>query len=187
MVLLGQAPGRQYPGEMECLPAHPDFAPKLEPQPPPPPLTDEQREELAWDLGWELHKYARLDQRDELAKLLKEGGAYCDAPDVFPDLDWQAEDDGSTALWWTCMHGDWRSAKLLIDAGAPLDTCDTDLWTAISVAARYGHHKCVKVLLDAGADPSIKVADGETAIQKAEFWEHSKCEELLHRGTSSHA
>lgn len=57
---------------------HPDLQPPPKPYETPPPLTEKQREDL--------HKYA-YDERDEFAKLMKEGGAYCGAPDGFADLD----------------------------------------------------------------------------------------------------
>merc|ERR1711920_384422 len=143
-----------------------------------PILTAKQRKDLEWDLGWELHKYARIQEREKLKTLLKEGGAYCGAPDVFADLDWQ-DDFGSTALYWCCMHGDEELTQLLIDAGADLDVCDDDLWTAVSVASRYGHDNCLELLIKAGADLTIKVADGDYALDKANFWEHDECERLL--------
>mmetsp|Transcript_55299 Transcript_55299/g.91569 ORF Transcript_55299/g.91569 Transcript_55299/m.91569 type:complete len:197 (+) Transcript_55299:35-625(+) len=141
-------------------------------------MTDKQKKELEWDLGWELHKYARTQEREKLKTLLKEGGAYCGAPDVFADLNWQNE-FGSTPLWWTCMHGDEELTQLLIDAGADLDQCDDDLWTPVSVASRYGHDNCLELLINAGADLTIKVADGDYALDKANFWEHDECEHLL--------
>ena len=126
-------------------------------------LTDKQKNDLEWDLGWELHKYARQQQRDDFKKLLKEGGAYCGAPDVFPDLNWQNE-LGSTPMWWTCMNGDAELTQLLIDAGADVDQCDDDLWTPVSVAARYGHDNCLEVLLKAVGD-GCEVAQALLALE----------------------
>jgi len=141
-------------------------------------LSPAQKISLAAELGWELHKYARLQQRDELKRLLESGGAYCRAPEVGPDVNWRDE-NGSSALWWTCLHGDSELAQLLLDAGADPNGTDKDDWTAVSIAARNGHDNCIAVLVKAGAELSLPVSDGDTALDKAIFWEQEDSERLL--------
>lgn len=141
-------------------------------------LTAEHKQALAWQLGWELHKYARLQQREDLKELLKAGGAYCGAPDVFPALDWQDE-NGTSALWWVCVHGDSELVRQLLEAGADPNCVDKDLWTPVSLCARCGHDDCLQLLIQAGAELSVPVSDGDTALDKAIFWENDECERLL--------
>jgi len=133
---------------------------------------------VRWELGWEVHACARAQEREQLKRLLREGGSYCGAPEVRPDLDWQDE-LGTTALWWVCLNGDHELARLLVEAGANVNVTNADKWTAASVAARYGHDDCLEVLIAAGADLSVVVSDGDTALDKAIFWEHVECEQLL--------
>jgi ankyrin repeat protein len=145
----------------------------------------EQKQNLAWQLGWELHKYARLQQRDALKDLLKTGGAYCGAPDVLPALNWQDE-NGTSALWWVCVHGDDELVRLLLAAGADPNCADKDSWTPVSLASRCGHDDCLRLLIEAGAELSVPVSDGDTALDKAIFWENDECERLLReRGGAS--
>ena len=143
-----------------------------------PELTSEQKLSLAAELGWELQKCARLQQREELKDLLKYGGAYCGAPEIFPDVNWRDE-TGASALWWTCLHGDGELAHILLDAGADPNGTDKDEWTAVSIAARCGHDNCILMLIQAGANLSIPVSDGDTALDKAIFWEHEDSAGML--------
>lgn len=46
--------------------------------------------------------------------------------------------------------------KVLLDAGASVDTQDEGGWTALHCAALHGEDACVALLVQAGADPSVK-------------------------------
>jgi hypothetical protein len=124
----------------------------------------QQNRALAWQLGWELHRCARLQQRNDLQQLLKAGGAYCGAPDVFPALNWRDE-NGTSALWWVCVHGDCELVRLLLEAGADPNCADKDSWTPVSLVARCGHEDCLELLIHAGAELSVPVSDGDTALE----------------------
>ena len=134
--------------------------------------------EVESELGWELHYHTRTQGREQAINLMKNGGSYCNAPNLFPDVNFK-DKAGTTPLWWACMYGDEQLAKMIVDAGADINTTDEYGWSPASIAARYGHDNCLRLLLDAGADLSMAVSDGDTALDKAIFWEHADCERLL--------
>ena len=148
-------------------------------------ITEEARtcvEHYVEDWGWELHKYARINDEYRLKKVLR----YKVQLDDFEGygnqisvLNWQDPEFGQTALWWAALHGNQHIAELLIKAGADVNLADTDGWVPLSVAAFYGHKECIKALLAAGADPSKVVKDGDTAYDKAVAWDHPDCAALL--------
>jgi len=134
------------------------------------------------DWGWELHKYARLNNEVRVKKTLRyeihleafDGIGKCKEV-----LNWQDPDFAQTALWWTALHGNLQLAQLLIDAGADVNLADKDGWVPLSVAAFYGHAEVIKALLAAGADATKEVEDGDTAYDKAVAWDHPECAALL--------
>ncbi len=134
------------------------------------------------DWGWELHKYARLNNPKRVRKVLlyelhlEAFDGYGKCKEV---LNWQDESFGQCALWWVAMHGRVGLAKFLINAGADVNLSDKDGWTPLSVAAFYGHAEIIKILLASGADPSKEVEDGDTAYDKAVAWDHPECAALL--------
>jgi hypothetical protein len=73
-----------------------------------------------------------------------------------------------TPLIWAAYTGKAECLKLLIKAGANLDSQDKDLDTALSSASKMGHGECVNLLLEAGADTKIITAGGKTAEEHAE-------------------
>ena len=134
------------------------------------------------DWGWELHKYARLNQPKRVRKVLRyeihleQFDGYGKCKEV---LNWQDEDFGQCALWWVAMHGRVALMKTLINAGCDVNLSDKDGWTPLSVAAFHGHTEVIKLLLASGADPSKEVEDGDTAYDKAVAWDHPECAALL--------
>ena len=134
------------------------------------------------DWGWELHKYARLQNDARVLKVLRYEihleafDGYGKSKDV---LNWQDTDFGQSALWWFAMHGNVALVRRLVDAGADVNLADKDGWTPLSVAAFYGHAEVISALLSAGADPSRQVEDGDTAYDKAVAWDHPECAALL--------
>mmetsp|Transcript_18783 Transcript_18783/g.47975 ORF Transcript_18783/g.47975 Transcript_18783/m.47975 type:complete len:191 (+) Transcript_18783:119-691(+) len=134
------------------------------------------------DWGWELHKYARLNNEFRVKKTLRYE-IHLEAFDGYGKqkevLDWQDSEFGQTAMWWTALHGNRDLTELLIRLGADVNLADQDGWVPLSVAAFYGHAEVVKVLLAAGADPSKEVDDGDTPYDKAVAWSHQDCAALL--------
>jgi len=134
------------------------------------------------DWGWEMHKYARLNNEKRVKKVLKyeihleqfDGVANCKEV-----VNWQDPDWGQSALWWAALHGNFELVTLFIEKGTDVNLADNDGWVALSVAAFYGHTEVVKALLAAGADPSKEVEDGDTAYDKAVAWDHPECAALL--------
>jgi len=134
------------------------------------------------DWGWELHKYARINDPKRVRKVLRyeihleQFDGYGKCKEV---LNWQDDEFGQCALFWLAMHGRPKLCKFLIDAGADVNLADKDGWTPLSVAAFYGHAEVIPVLLAAGADPSKEVEDGDTAYDKAVAWDRFEAAALL--------
>jgi len=134
------------------------------------------------DWGWELHKYARLNNAVRVRKALRYE-IHLEAFDGYGKqkevLNWQDDNFGQCALWWLAMHGNLALVNRLIGLGADINLTDRDGWTPLSVAAFYGHADVISTLLAAGADPSKEVEDGDTAYDKAVAWDHPECAALL--------
>jgi ankyrin repeat/BTB/POZ domain-containing protein 2 len=72
-------------------------------------------------------------------------------------------EQGLTPLMVACVHGDEASVRLLLDAGADVDTetpgarqggasDETQHWTALTYAALQGHVGVARLLLERGAN-----------------------------------
>ncbi|XP_062335035.1 protein phosphatase 1 regulatory subunit 16A [Osmerus eperlanus] len=76
---------------------------------------------------------------------------------VSPDL---YNEDGLTALHQCCIDDFVEMAKCLLDAGASVNACDSELWTPLHAAATCGHTGLVQLLVQGGADLLVVNADG---------------------------
>jgi ankyrin repeat protein len=93
--------------------------------------------------------------------------------------------NGWTPLQWAVWEGHIKIVKLLIKAGADINSQgsdDIDRHTALHCASDL---PIVKLLIKAGADVSIKDLHGETALQWASFQGRTKIVEFLikHKST----
>ncbi|CAM9577046.1 unnamed protein product [Ectocarpus sp. 6 AP-2014] len=80
----------------------------------------------------------------------------------------QEENNGRTALMVAADGGYLDITTLLVDAGAAVDTADTDgKKTALHLAVEGKHPEVVKFLLEANANPSARVRDGRTPLNAA--------------------
>ncbi|XP_072306779.1 protein phosphatase 1 regulatory subunit 16A [Eucyclogobius newberryi] len=77
----------------------------------------------------------------EVRELLNKG--------VSPDL---YNEDGLTALHQCCIDDFVEIVQCLLDAGACVNACDSELWTPLHAAATCGHTGLVQILVQAGAD-----------------------------------
>lgn len=76
--------------------------------------------------------------------------------------------NGRTALMVAADGGYLDITTLLVDAGAAVNTADTDgKKTALHLAVEGKHPEVVKVLLEANANPSARVRDGRTPLHAA--------------------
>ena len=86
---------------------------------------------------------------------------------------------GRTALYRAAQNGHNDIAKILIEAGANVNTQDNVGWTALYWAARNGHNDIVKILIEAGADVNIQESDGWTALSRAAEKGHNDIAKIL--------
>lgn len=86
---------------------------------------------------------------NEVRELLNSG--------VSPDL---VNEDGLTALHQCCIDDFVEIVQCLLDAGACVNACDSELWTPLHAAATCGHTGLVQLLIQAGADLLAVNADG---------------------------
>ncbi|CAL8292889.1 unnamed protein product [Lota lota] len=86
---------------------------------------------------------------EEVRELVKSG--------VSPDL---FNEDGLTAMHQCCIDDFTDMVQCLLDAGASVNACDSELWTPLHAAATCGHTGLVQLLVQAGADLLAVNADG---------------------------
>lgn len=91
--------------------------------------------------------------------------------------------DGFTALHVAAYKGHRAVVKVLIDAGADVNTRDTSnrlhLGTPLFLAARNGHASVVHQLIKAGANVHLSTSDGLTPLAIAKNYGHCGCEKAL--------
>ncbi|MBN3274518.1 PP16A phosphatase, partial [Polyodon spathula] len=76
---------------------------------------------------------------------------------VSPDL---YNEDGLTALHQCCIDDFEEVVRALVDAGANVNACDSELWTPLHAAATCGHMGLVEMLIKHGANMLAVNADG---------------------------
>jgi ankyrin repeat protein len=74
---------------------------------------------------------------------------------------------GLTPLVFAAREGDLESAKLLIEAGAPINEVTEYSWTPLLTAVNNRNYQLAKYLLDKGADPNIANKGGWTPLYLA--------------------
>ncbi|NXK43472.1 PP16A phosphatase, partial [Piprites chloris] len=76
---------------------------------------------------------------------------------ISPDL---CNEDGLTALHQCCIDDSGSVVSVLLDAGADVNSRDTELWTPLHAAATCGHLRLVQLLIQRGADLLAVNSDG---------------------------
>ncbi|GFS06607.1 protein phosphatase 1 regulatory subunit 16A [Elysia marginata] len=76
---------------------------------------------------------------------------------ISPDV---TNEDGLTALHQCCIDDNEAMLKLLLDYGANVNACDSEMWTPLHAAATCGHVTLCKHLIDRGAELLAVNADG---------------------------
>ena len=74
---------------------------------------------------------------------------------------------GLTPLVFAAREGDLESAKLLVDAGAPINQVTEYGWTPLLTAINNRNYQLAKFLLEKGADPNIANKGGWTPLYLA--------------------
>lgn len=102
-----------------------------------------------WKDKTALHYACELGQHEVVKVLIQEGA------------DIEAESNSFTPLSLAATHGYAKICKILIDAGASLETPTFfNANTALSWATLSGHAECVNILLKSGARYDVKTAMG---------------------------
>ncbi|KAF3235111.1 hypothetical protein TWF192_001077 [Orbilia oligospora] len=87
--------------------------------------------------------------------------------------------DGRTPLLWAAGKGHEAVTRLLINAGAEIETKDKDGWTPLSWAAENGYEAVVQLLINAGAEIETKDKNGRTPLLWAVISRHEAVVQLL--------
>ncbi|KAL2085534.1 hypothetical protein ACEWY4_018854 [Coilia grayii] len=109
----------------------------------------EQGRRVTFPSNITLLESAARNDLEEVTELLKSG--------VSPDL---VNEDGLTALHQCCIDDFEDIVRCLIEAGATVNACDSELWTPLHAAATCGHTALVQLLVQSGADVLAVNADG---------------------------
>lgn len=95
-----------------------------------------------------------------------------------PDLSWP-DSEGLTSLHHAAAENKLETARLLIEAGAPVDAASANGRTPLTLAAKRGHLEMAKLLIEAGGGRR----DTETALHRAaEQRQHDMVRFLLDAG-----
>ncbi len=108
--------------------------------------------------------WGALDARDleRILRSLKAGA----------DPSQREKDTGITPLTLAALNGDVELAKVLLEAGAPVDGRNQDGSTPLSAASLLGKAGMVEFLLKKGADPAAKSAQGASILDATKApWE----------------
>jgi ankyrin repeat protein len=130
------------------------------------------------------------------------------APDLRTPLHWAAQSGNAECLqllirsnaivncvdFWArtpliyaaCNHDNPEALRVLIDAGADLNSQDCRERTALGYAAKHNHAGNVNILLDRGADPDLADNWGFTPLFEVLKPTHHASLEILRRYTRSH-
>lgn len=96
--------------------------------------------------------------RAEVADVLLENGA---------DVDATESESGRNALMYSCLSGDLRVLRRLLESGAAVNAADGIGRTALMMAATIGSTRAVELLLQNGADIHARDSSGATALDWA--------------------
>jgi uncharacterized protein len=100
----------------------------------------------------------------------------------------EAQADGMTALHWAAYHDRPIEAKLLVDAGAQVQSMNRYGVTPLALACQNGNGELVELLLTEGADPNDSLPSGETVLMTASRTGRlGPVESLLSRGANVNA
>lgn len=94
-------------------------------------------------------------------------------------LDYAVPDNKATYLHWALSCKATDIAKLLIEAGAPIDEKDRDGWTPLWFTVRKGPSDVMEMLLKRGANVNWPNPTGETPLDVAIYYKNDLLERFL--------
>ena len=80
---------------------------------------------------------------------------------------WYCTNYDQSSLYWAVLHNNTEIARMLIDAGADLNSSDEDGYTSLYLAVINNNPEIVRMLIAAGANLNLKDNNGLTAEQIA--------------------
>lgn len=113
-----------------------------------------------------LHIAAATNDAEAINRLVENGANVDTRLPNHPGVRRFQESD-TTPLMWACARGNLEAAKVLLNAGATVDTSDQWGTSAVTLAAQNGHDAVLKLLLDRGAVVSKQVQIGYETLQAA--------------------
>ena len=81
-----------------------------------------------------------------------------------PELAVKKLDDDYTCLHMATSEGNLEAVKLLVNAGANVNSVNADGWTPLHSACKWNHVEIAKVLMHAGADYNMKTNGGLSPV-----------------------
>jgi ankyrin repeat protein len=118
---------------------------------------------------WRLFDAIKKGKRD-VSKVLFAAGAASD---------YREEADGSTCLYWACVHGDAFMARALLESGARLNQRTREGDTPCRAAARSKGDEIVQLLLDYKADKEDVIEEILGGYGCGDTWDETTCRRLL--------
>ena len=81
-----------------------------------------------------------------------------------PELATKKLDDGYTCLHMATSEGNLEAVRVLLQAGAEVNSVNNDGWTALHSACKWNHVEIAKLLLNGGADCNAKTNGGLSPV-----------------------
>ena len=99
--------------------------------------------------------------------------------DIIKELSKLTQEELNLQLRKFSYKGLLNNVKLLIKAGADVNSKSDHGWTSLTLASSHGHNEIIKELIDNGADIYITTFGGNTPLMIAKNYRYPNTEKLL--------
>lgn len=96
-----------------------------------------------------------------------------------PDLEFNRNDNGETALIYASRHNCEGVVRKLLRAGAEVEAKDNYGWSSLTHVSSEGYVDIVKLLIEYGADVNSITNDGLTPIYWSEYYKRDEITKFL--------